>query len=801
MHAAACSGSRCEGSRRRLEYGRSSGGRSAEEEAAAAAPASRPQSRAAHLHTRQVLVQSARSRFKPRLPPSLPPEASPQEEGLLLFLRHCRGSWLPSCLCSVDFCSPLVFCLPADTTFVLTLSPRLLPLHSALSVCAAAAASNHSSSSSRTPPGSRTALLKSAVRRSLLPGLSFSCSSCPSYTRPSTASFLSPPSRCCLLLLLLLRVYAHINARLLTPKLYAHLDSSSNSSSSNSSPNSRLLCKLSRSSRRTAADPPPTEPQVYVHLKPRDCLFRVRPQARKLLLSPRVFFRSPLPLSRRLSSPPFFAFAAAAAAAAMISLHQLFRVLSRVSVDPTSSLYAASLQAAEEGPPLGGPPSRGPPWAGSDTSTPVKVRSRSLSLDVGPLSTCTTTSQAQGPPSVMKLEPAKVEEAVCAKDSAPFRFSSNVPSSGTLDFEGPLGSAAVAAVLEVGPPSGGLRPRATCLSPQERLCSPTRTSSSGSSPVSSCASPSLLAAASADSASAFSLTSSEWASVPLLSEAAGVGGPPPRRAPHLAAGMQRHPWVQREPRPPFSNPANSSATCHQQRRLTAPFGAATAAGLQEEETSSEGPCGGGPHRVGIRHKRRHCRQQTPWDGCSSSRGSIKVAAAAVAQQSSEEGLLLGRRTAANSAPAAAAGAHDMNVEGGGTGAESRRSLRSRSTSLKGHLQQQQLLWQQQQGGEEEDLVAPACSSVTSRRSEMVASVGPGSGSGGVTSSSDSRLLGVCFSPPKDVWRARITVDGRQFEQQFSVKRHGFDGARLLATRWRAQMETARLSRGPTLPLP
>lgn len=52
--------------------------------------------------------------------------------------------------------------------------------------------------------------------------------------------------------------------------------------------------------------------------------------------------------------------------------------------------------------------------------------------------------------------------------------------------------------------------------------------------------------------------------------------------------------------------------------------------------------------------------------------------------------------------------------------------------------------------------------------------------------------GVCYSPPKDVWRARITVDGRQHEQQFSVKRHGFEEARLLAVQWRAQMESLRL---------
>ncbi|CBZ50307.1 unnamed protein product [Neospora caninum Liverpool] len=52
--------------------------------------------------------------------------------------------------------------------------------------------------------------------------------------------------------------------------------------------------------------------------------------------------------------------------------------------------------------------------------------------------------------------------------------------------------------------------------------------------------------------------------------------------------------------------------------------------------------------------------------------------------------------------------------------------------------------------------------------------------------------GVCYSPPKDVWRARITVDGRQHEQQFSVKRHGFEEARLLAVQWRAHMESLRL---------
>ncbi|KAL8451426.1 hypothetical protein Emag_002771 [Eimeria magna] len=600
-------------------------------------------------------------------------------------------------------------------------------------------------------------------------------------------------------------VCVHFNAQLLTlqqhqqQQVYAHLSSSS------SSPAFYATLKLPKNRRRSTA---PTAPQVYEYLsleiasQPRG----LRP-ASPLLQNPRTS------LSLRLPSPPPSPIPfAAAAAAAMISLHQLFRVLSRVSVDPTSSLYAANLQAAEAGPPGGGTPSRGHPLASSNTSTPLKVRSGSLGLDVGPLSTCTTTSQAQGPPSMGGLEPAQAEEAVCLGDSSPFRFSSNVSSAGTLDFEGPPGSAAVATVVEVAPTQGqtSLRPRAPSLSPQERLCSPTRTSSSGSSPLSSCATPPLLAATSADSTSGFSLSGSLWAGSPLLSEAAGVGGAPQGGAPHLTAGMQRPPWVQRETCPSLNNPANSAAACQQPQRLIAPFGAAAAAGIHEEEKRSEGPYSGGPHRPGIRHRRRHCRQQTPWDSCSSSRGSSKVAAAAALQQSSEEGLMVNRRTAANSAPAAAGRAHDLSVEGGEICAASRRSVRGRSSSLKGPLQQhqqQQLLWQQQQqqqqqGGEDEDLSAAACSSVSSRRSEIIASVGSGSGSGGgVASSGDSRLLGVCFSPPKDVWRARITVDGRQFEQQFSVKRHGFDGARLLATRWRAQMETARLFRAPTLPLP
>lgn len=56
---------------------------------------------------------------------------------------------------------------------------------------------------------------------------------------------------------------------------------------------------------------------------------------------------------------------------------------------------------------------------------------------------------------------------------------------------------------------------------------------------------------------------------------------------------------------------------------------------------------------------------------------------------------------------------------------------------------------------------------------------------------EERHPGVCFSPPKDVWRARITVEGRQFEQQFSVKRHGFKEAKMLAIRWREHMENYR----------
>ncbi|KAL8438404.1 hypothetical protein ACSSS7_000147 [Eimeria intestinalis] len=544
--------------------------------------------------------------------------------------------------------------------------------------------------------------------------------------------------------------------------------------------------------------------QLYVHLK----------QQQQLLISFPTFMQvsSKFPKNYRPHLPP--------TAPQVLYIHLSLaiasrEVLSRVSVDPTSSLYAANLQAAEAGPMAGRTPGRGPPpWSSSSTSVPQKVRSVSLGIEVGPLSTCTTTSQAQGPPSMVGLEPAQVEEAVCEGDSSPFRFSSNVSSVGTLDFDGPLGSAGVVAtMLEVGPPARGtpMRPRAPSLSPEARPCSPARTSSSGSSPLSSCSTPPLLAAATADSASSFSFNGSLWTGAGgLLSEAAGEGGPPPvAGSPHLTAGMQRPPWVQQEPSPPLfhNNSANSAGACQQQQRLFAPFGPVAAAGSQEEETRSEGPCSGGPHRSVIRHRRRHCRQQTPWDSCSSSRGSSRVAAAAVMQQSSEEGLLLSRRTTAHSAPAA--GAHYLCLEGGETRAAGRGSVRSRSTSLKGHLQRQQqlLLWQQQQqqrqqlqqqqGGEEEDLVIAACPSVSSRRSETVASVG----SGGVSSSGDSRLLGVCFSPPKDVWRARITVDGRQFEQQFSVKRHGFDGARLLATRWRAQMETARLFRAPTPPLP
>ncbi|KAL8443338.1 hypothetical protein Emed_006862 [Eimeria media] len=738
MHAGDTSWSRCEGSRQRLEFV------SAEEEAAAA-PARRRQSRAAHLQSEpsalgaQVLPSAAAGLLRP--PPPKPTTGGgprTREEGLF----RCPSSrQAANCCCAYA----LSFFVPAG----------LLPSSGVRLLVGSTQTTGFKRTSNRlylvtTPPFPAQQVV------------SLCCCCCRPESQqqqqqqqqhhqqqqdPSREALVA--SRPLLLLQVLSVVHTKISDHFFPDSSAAVLSAAVVSASS-----------------------------VYVHINAQ--LLTLQQQQLYVHLSS----SSSSPTSRLLS--------------------EFSRSFRSTAADPPPT----APQAAEEGPPGGGAPSRGPPWASSNTSTPVKVRSGSLGLDVGPLSTCTTTSQAQGPPSIGGLEPAQVEEAVCAGDSSPFRFSSNVSSSGTLDFEGPLGAAAVATVLEVGPPQGGapLRSRAPSLSPQERLCSPTRTSSSGSSPLSSCATPPLLAAGSADSASGFSLSGSLWAGGPLLSEAAGAGGPPSGVAPHLTAGMQRPPWGQREPYPSLTNSANSAAACQQQQRLIASFGAAAAAGTQEEDTRSEGPYGGGPHRPGIRHRRRHCRQQTPWDSCNSSRGNSKVAAAAMVQQSSEEGLLLSRRAAASSA--AAAGAHDLALEGGETCAAGRRSNRGRSSSLKGHLQQQQqLLWQQQQqqqqqGGEEEDPGTAACSSVSSRRSEMVVSVGSGSGSGGgVSSSNDSRLLGVCFSPPKDVWRARITVDGRQFEQQFSVKRHGFDGARLLATRWRAQMETARLFRAPTLPLP
>ncbi|KAL8425271.1 hypothetical protein Efla_002337 [Eimeria flavescens] len=487
----------------------------------------------------------------------------------------------------------------------------------------------------------------------------------------------------------------------------------------------------------------------------------------------------------------------------MISLHQLFRVLSRVSVDPTGPFYAANVQSPVSGPP-GGPPSRGP--KGVSASCPAKSMRGSQPAEGGLLSACTTASHAQAGPRAAGPEPQETEDSLTADGgSSSFGFSSNASATETLDFEGPSLSASSPAGDQRGPKGGP--------PPQER---PSVLCSTGSSPLSSCATSPLLAAPPADSASVFSLSGGSWGPGPLLTDGAAEG--PLAGGPLLAAGLQQG-WPQEKPSstPSRAGLSAAAAACQQEheqqqrrRRLLTALGdaAAAAAALQElqEETNSAGPSVGGPSRAGSRRKRRQWRQQTPWDkSCSSNRYTAKTAADVLPplqQQIPEERSLtrqcfaLSTSTAAGAAAPAAAG---FALGGAEAGAESRRSSKRRSRALKGHQQQQQQQQHVEEGASSSFAASNSSFSCVSLSSKRGGAEGPplraGSGMMGGGGSphvcgGDSRLLGVCFSPPKDVWRARITVDGRQFEHQFSVKRHGFDGARLLATRWRAEMENA-----------
>eukprot|EP00922_Rhytidocystis_sp_ex-Travisia-forbesii_P060823 GHVS01090229.1.p1 GENE.GHVS01090229.1~~GHVS01090229.1.p1 ORF type:complete len:664 (+),score=147.02 GHVS01090229.1:291-1994(+) len=53
----------------------------------------------------------------------------------------------------------------------------------------------------------------------------------------------------------------------------------------------------------------------------------------------------------------------------------------------------------------------------------------------------------------------------------------------------------------------------------------------------------------------------------------------------------------------------------------------------------------------------------------------------------------------------------------------------------------------------------------------------------------TRYPGVCYSTAKEVWRARITLNGKQHESQFSAKKFGFEEAMWQAVNWRMTKES------------
>ncbi|PFH31210.1 hypothetical protein BESB_030840 [Besnoitia besnoiti] len=131
---------------------------------------------------------------------------------------------------------------------------------------------------------------------------------------------------------------------------------------------------------------------------------------------------------------------------------------------------------------------------------------------------------------------------------------------------------------------------------------------------------------------------------------------------------------------------------------------------------------------------------------------------------------------------------ERRATGGGSGG-SRKGSGGVSAGAE-HLFLLQLKQQQAGGHSSVNPHGPARGSATTG-----GGAGPAASGGGVVGAPQQHHPGVCYSPPKDVWRARITVDGRQHEQQFSVKRHGFEEARMLAVQWRAHMENLRLGGG------
>ena len=458
----------------------------------------------------------------------------------------------------------------------------------------------------------------------------------------------------------------------------------------------------------------------------------------------------------------------------MISLHQLFRVLSRVSVDPAAPFYATSLQSPIAGAPGGCP--KGP----SGPSSPLKVP-RPVS-DSGILTTCTTTSPDPGAltpgATGMQLEETLYDEG---DSSSTFPFSSN--SCGTGDLEGLPVVAAGGLINGIGGPPKSLgefashkRPSPLCRSSSNSKSS---SSSSSSSTPSTSSSPPPLCSTSVSSSPSLSACSALWG--PPLTGKEALGSPEA-----LLAALAHPEGNNGGPYAAVGGaPGGITAAGQLQHFETRLFGCTTAASPSivsgtQEQTEIEGPSSR-PYRIKGRQRRRPWRQQTPWDSSSRAAAATAAAAGAPLLQQREDNRMQTRGGAATTAVVALNEGETVALP-----PSRRRSVAPRGQQPHSHVSP-----------------AAAAASASSSPNSLSLSLGlSDSGQRGVSggiSGGDSRLLGVCFSPPKDVWRARITVEGKQFEQQFSVKRHGFDGARILATRWRAKMETARISRPLILP--
>ncbi|CDJ42762.1 hypothetical protein, conserved [Eimeria tenella] len=464
----------------------------------------------------------------------------------------------------------------------------------------------------------------------------------------------------------------------------------------------------------------------------------------------------------------------------MISLHQLFRVLSRISSDPSTPFYAAALQSPVVGTPGG--------VQRELSGTPSPLKGLKPAFDARLLTTCTTTAPAHGAlsPGACGLDDCLCDEADCSAFSL-----GNSSNSGSRTLDADDGSAA-ASVRATSSGDSKTTHQKLAVSAAHDLPSQIYSSNSNS-PRTAAASP--LVAPLSLSSTPSSASNAVWGSPLRMSPvetpdgllrsfmgSEGTAGPfAARGSPQLCQ--------QQEPQNPLIGSTAGAA---------ADAAAATAA-LREmqEETDSE-LCLGSSYRAARRQRRRPWPQQTPWDS-SGSRGAAAAAACIVpaVQQHKSEGRMQTRRGAA-----AAAGHHSPPRPEDETDIlqgmiEGPRHSRRRPPSSRTHQQRIPTAAAAAAAAAPAATVSTAAGAVPLPLEPMAC--GEGSIARGAPAVGSSRLLGVCFSPPKDVWRARITVEGKQFEQQFSVKRHGYDGARMLAARWRAEMEHARLLRPLALP--